>query len=620
MDTKEVTNEGVRKRRFGKKDFALLAESICTEAKRRKDDRKYLERVWAEVKRQSMMKPSFSRKLDASGSPDVNKVWMSEIELPGQAQTLEVLTADARRLTFPRSGPWFAAHAAMTDEYLRRVDYQSLVAGDETEVPSTINQDNADKLVRGVLEHWHRLYDFRGNVDLINAQAFSFGVGVGRVRRVRVDVYGKAATGVTKRSMKIPMLVPRSIEHIYLDDSFHALANEGHVVEPLILDCRRARLVDLQLAAHKGSNEPTADDGGWMPASLSGLEADKDGYVDIIEAEGDFIVPRKTTGSIILTGMIITVVKNGKGEERVIRMRDRQWSRSSYIEFPYHRESPMSAYAASPLMKGWPIQVAASEALCDLMDAAMLNVMPPIGWDRNDQAFAADGGPRVYPGAQWGTIGDIQVHKLSDPGALSGVYTQLLMQYADVTGVNAPRLGAQTVSHTTAYAKEAELSRGTVRTVDYVEASLKSPLTQWLNLAYEIGRPLLRDTDLYIADWEAWVRLSKEHLPDAVVFDAHGAGGPAEEQAKRQGKMNAMQMAIQIDSVAKGYGMDTGLKLSAAVEHVLREGGWTDVDAIVERGTGVAAGPGGAPPVEAPVEQTPVNPAAALQAIAFGGA
>lgn len=621
-DAKEVTNEGVRKRRFGRKDFGLLAESIYAEYKRRKENRKHLERVWGEIDRQIAMRPSFARKLDARGNPDAGKAWMSEVELPLQAQTLEVLTADARRMLFPPAGPWFVAHAAMTDDYLRRVDYQSLVAGDESEVPSIVNQDNADKLVRGALDYWHSLYDFRGNVDLINAETFKYGVGVGRARRVRADVHGKTRNGVVKRTVRIPMLVPRSIKHIYLDDSFHALANEGYVIEPMILDYRRARLVDMQLAASKGNNEPTADDGGWMPGALVGLEPDKDGYIDIIEAEGDFVVPRKTTGSVVLTGMIVTVVRGkagGKDNERVIRMRDRQWSQSSYIEFPYHRESCMSAYAASPLMKGWPIQVAASEALCDLMDAAMLNVMPPIGYDRNDQAFAADGGPRIYPGALWGTIGDVVPHKISDPATLVQVYAGLLTQYSDVTGVNAPRLGAQTLSHTTAFAKEAELSRGTVRTVDYVESSLKAPLTQWLYLAYEIGRPLLRDTDMYIADWEAWVTVSKEHLPDAVVFEAHGAGGPAEEQAKRQNKMAAVQMAIQIDSVAKGYGQDTGLKLPEIVQNVLREGGWTDVDALVERGTGVSAGPAQPSPVEAAAGPAEINPAAALQAIAFGG-
>jgi hypothetical protein len=66
------------------------------------------------------MVPDVSHKKLPNGQVDANKMWMAEMELPLQAQALEVLTADARRMMFPDSGPWFRAHAQVTDDYLSR--------------------------------------------------------------------------------------------------------------------------------------------------------------------------------------------------------------------------------------------------------------------------------------------------------------------------------------------------------------------------------------------------------------------------------------------------------------------------------------------------------------------
>jgi hypothetical protein len=90
---------------------------------------------------------------------------------------------------FPDTGMWFRAHSETTDEYFKRVDFQSLVHGDELEVPSKINQDNADKLVEGYLAHLFAQTDFASRVDRINAEAFKYGMGVGRARMETKNVY-----------------------------------------------------------------------------------------------------------------------------------------------------------------------------------------------------------------------------------------------------------------------------------------------------------------------------------------------------------------------------------------------------------------------------------------------
>lgn len=581
-------------RKISEKDFDYVAEYIKEEYDRRKKDRNHLDHAIKEIDRQIEMRPDTSHKMlfisgRNSGQPDPNKAWMPEVELPLQAEALETLTSDARSMMFPDAGPWFSAHAAMTDEYLDRADFTSMIAGDENEVPTQISQDNADKLVAGQLEHWHSQYDFRGHMDLINAEAISYGVGIGRGRMVKKSVVMDTARGTIREDQIIPVLIPRSIKNTYLDDREHILMHEGYMVGPLQIFTRKMQLDDLKRQT-QGNKDPYSEDGGWIPRFVNKLEADDKGFVELLEAEGDFIIPRRTSGSISLPGTIVTV-SVGKNAIKVVRMRFRKYPYNSVIAFPYHKEKVGTPYATSPLRKGWPLQAAATEMWMNLIQAATLNVQPPIGYDRNDMWFAENGGPVVAPGALWGTIGDINTHNIGDVGALLQAYTQALLQYADVVGVHRARLGAQTVSHTTAFAKNAELQRGAVRTVDYVRSTLQGPLTQWLCMEYEMGKKSLKGTNtFYIDSYRGFVNIDKDQLPDEVVFEAHGSGAPLEEQQKLQLKLQALAEAIQMDQVAIAQGQPPTLNIQSMIEERLRAGGWSDTDPFLNRAAPVASG------------------------------
>src|SRR5690242_15989806 len=154
-DIRAVEDDGTvtKQRRFDERDWDYIAEYVYDEYNKRKEDRLDLEKIWDEIDRQVRMEPDCAYKLLPNGKPDTRKSWMAEVELPLQAQALEVLRADARRLMIPDSGLFFRAHAETTDQYLQRVNFQSIIHGDETEVPTHINQDNADKLVEGYLAH-----------------------------------------------------------------------------------------------------------------------------------------------------------------------------------------------------------------------------------------------------------------------------------------------------------------------------------------------------------------------------------------------------------------------------------------------------------------------------------
>jgi len=611
-----------KKTRFTKDDRNHIADFIVDTHRKRKRERSHFDKQVIEIDRQLRMEPDLSVKKNANGDIDESKAWMPEAELPLQSQTLEVTEADAIRMLIPRSGPWFEAQAAITDEYLERVDFQSLITGDENDIPSKITQDNTNKLVYGLLNNWHHQYNFRGHIGLIVGESIKYSMGIGRARVVNKRVFLHTTKGVMKKEMEIPVLIPRSIKHTYLDDSEIALMNEGHIVSPGHIFSKKMKLKDIQLASQKG-NDRTEDilNGGWIKNTLKGLDGDKNGDIEFLEWEGDMVIPRKTTGSLYLPNAIITMVVgmvDKNTESRLIRIRKNKGSFSSVIEFPYHQEHIDSPYGSSPLMKGRAVHGSAVYSLNRLLEAAAYDAQPAISYDEDDEE------PEIYPGAKVSGSGEINVLKIGNPGALFGVYQGFLGQFADVTGVNAPRLGAQTVSHTTAFAKDAELQRGQARTIDFVDDTLSGPLERWLDIEYELSLMSMKgDVTFNIPQYGGYVTINKSHLPKEVGFIAHGSSGPAEEQQKMQNRLQSLNQAVQMDTLLMQQQLQLGQKptpvvdLEQAIKQTLKDGGWIDVDTIT-RSEEPAEGAAGAPGVEGGVGPDPGNTSTALQALAFG--
>src|SRR5512139_133125 len=593
-----------QKKRFDARDWDYIAEMVIDTYTQRKQDRAERERYWADIDRQICMEPNTAYKTLANGKIDDGKRWMAEIELPLQAQALEVLGSDARRLMFPDTGLWFRAHAETTDDYYNRVNFQSLILGDQTEVPSHINQDNADKLVEGYLADMMWQMDFPLRMDRINAESFKYGMGVARARMETKTVWLDEAKGWRKETQKLPTLVPVPIKGVYLDDPKPSM-HSAHVLGPAHIRVDHIKFENLALAASRGSSDPDDEDGGWMAAGLKKLVPDDNGYVKLIEMEGDIIVPRKTVRSMVIPGGIVTVAlggkdKGGNATRSVVRFRFRKYPFSSYILFPYNYESADDNYPTSPLMKGRPVQTLATDAANRMLDSAMLKIAPPISYDKSDGYFASNGGPNVEPYAKWGSVDPnaIKVHTElgGDPSTMSAMLTNALNLYAELTGVLPGRLGAQTVSHTTAFAKDAELQRGAVRTVNYVNKTGQGPLMKWLDMAYQMGRDSLKGKiSFYIDAYGGYVEVTKDMLPDYACFDYLGAGGPQDQSQKLQAKVNGLLLASKLDAINGQTGKPMRIDYNKAIDEVLRESGWSDLDAITNQQTSLAgaqAGPG----------------------------
>lgn len=612
----KLTSESVSKKKVGKDDFACIAEAIVDEQRKRErsEDRKSLEKKMKEIDRQVSMTPASSGKRNADGSG--GQSWTSELELPNQRQALEMNNADARRLLWPDSGSWFEANAEMTDKYLSEVEDLALIAGDENETRSSVNQEIVNELVEAWMLNQHKAYNFRKNMDVINAESFKYGVGIGRAKIVKTPFFST--------EIEIPQLVPCSLKNTYLNNNKYNLLHEGLNIDAGIIRKVFIRWEDLKIAASKGGNDPDDMNGGWIPANLKGLEPDDDKSLELIEFEGDLVVA-KTSESLYLPRVIVTVAcggKDGDTKSNVVRLRFRKSARSSYFLFPYHEEDMNTPYAVGPLIMAHPIQAAGTMALNKAMDAACLSTDPFLFYDADDPEMAANGGPVIYPGGSCPKTGDVQEFAPGEASALFQVYIGLMNQYAELTGMTGARLGAQTTSHTTAFAKGQEVNRGQIRIVDYVKSVMQGPLAEWLQYAYEQSRELLGDKNvsIYMHKSRSFVNLSKDALPQNVFFDIFGASGPSEDAAKVGAQVQAMQMAIGLETAKRQLGEGDPMNLTALQKEFLRKGGLIDVDKFYEAGQpNIPQGVAGASPMDGANGGSIENAVpAALQAVLAG--
>lgn len=590
---------------FSEAECSEIARFIYQEYLKRKGDRKDEELRWDEVDRQLRMEPLPLK--DASGKSLEAAGWLPNLELHTQAQAHEALTADARRLAFPADKSWYTAHACMTDDWLEAARDFSFVPGDKNDTPASgITQEEADVIVESAIENFHRMYSFRQHIDQVFGQSYSYGCGIARVRMMRRDKSSADFRGNRWPADKtIPMVVPRSIRDTYLDDSPSAVMREGFMVAPVQIEYSRLRLADLKLAASMGSTSKDDERGGWDREKLYAItDSETDPFVDVLDFEGDLMIPVGGTPGVYAPNIVGRVVIN-KTSPTLIRYAKREFPFNSYLTFPYHRLFMGNAYAASPLIFGSPLHKSATLALNTLMAVAALNAAPPTQYDPNDQHMMAEGGPPIYPNAKWMAMSDIKVHMIGDPVAMQTVFGILAKGHEDVTGVNQTRLGAQTKSHQTAFAVDSEIGRGLVRTVDFINDMMDNPFQSMLHMEYEMCKTAYgpKPTPVFADRWDMWLNIARDILPDLVIFNTAGSSGPQEEREAMQKEMAAIQMVLQIEPMVlqlKQQGADvTPLNIDEIRRRILVRGGIKDVDGVLQSTHEAPAAPAAASPDQA---------------------
>ena len=593
-DMKIVSDGKVKKKTVKLTDakFNKIAEHIGKELDRRKNqkEREDAEKSWAVIDRQLAIKPDVTFKLLPDGQPDPGRTWMPEVELPMQSIAYEVLTADIRKLRFPDSGSWFMANVETTDQYLRDAQADVRITGDENDLPSQINQDNADKLVQGFMSHLMRQYEFENHYDLIDGESIKYGMGVGRAVMVKKTTQMNTAKGIVKVDTEIPVLVPRTIKNIYPDTRKFAVLNSGFWLSGSTIEVNKLSLSDLTIAANAGSKSPDSMNGGWMPRMLKGVHGtgSENDDIEVIEYEGDLIIAFNNKENFVARNVIITVIRGQASAEdttavtRVIRWRFSKFTRNSYLFHPYNPEHIDQPYSPGVLGKGSHVQLAATEALNRLLQATAYDAEPTLVYDSEDPDMEASGGPKIHPGAKIGAASGIDVLDIGNPTGLFTVYSGFLQQYSDVTGITPSRLGAQTLSHTTKFAKQAEIIQGENRTRDYVVSTFKGACAEWLDLCYQMGRENLKGkVSVWIEEYGGFVEFSKKALPENVVFQVFGAGTPIEENQEIARQTAARAEAVQIELLRIQAGLQPRLDLDKLQDAALRTGGISDIDAFI---------------------------------------
>jgi len=568
---------------FTQNEWIAIGELVADELRRREEApyRRHLEKAWAEVDRQIAMSPKV-RVVQSGQDND----WFPNTELPSQFNALEVIMADARRMMFPRGREWYTVRSELSDDYLERFEKrrERFPLIDGLEAPIRMDQDTADTLVKAAIDHHHWMYDFRGAFDLLHAEAIKYGTYIARIREVTYSKFTTDERGVYSKGAKGPAVIPRSVKNTYLDDLASAVLHEGYGTTPATIGTSWKHLDDLKRAAKQGGS-----DKGWRTGAVSrlepvGKETEHRGQIRVAEYEGDIYVPGSKT-SRYLPNVRILVALGVSGGPKVIRLETDV--NAEMVVGTYIRENVESPYGLSPLMKGAPIQEAASEALNRLMAAAALNAEPHIIYDKNDPGLV--GGVDISPGGHTG-VEDIESSirdlNIGDPAALLQVYIALIKQYEDVTGVNDPRKGAQTKSHTTAMAADIEQARGQVRTEDYVVAQQQGPMTQILYKEYEfIKRSMKRQSVAVNAGGiEGWINISAEDLPDRVYMEVHGALGPFDEREKSQMFLATTTTAMQLIGMAKQLGLPAPeLDIEEAIRTLYLNAGTNDSNRYVRK-------------------------------------
>ena len=592
-------------------ELKALGEWIADTKTTRHDskDRVDSERAWDEVDRQVAMVPK--KWVD---DPD----FIPELELPLQSMTLETSTADVRRLLFPTDREWFTAQVGLNEADQRRLDFdgamgfvdgsgieQAIARAGQTPIQQTISQKGvqhfANTIAASMLHHFHGMYDFRQEIDGIVAEAYKYGSFVGRLREVHSTVEGSYRGGKPRR---YPAFVAFPFRQFYPDDTPARQLGEGLEIAPCHIRCTFMDAEDLALAVKKGRMDINDEArGGWIPEVTERMDGDKNGEIEVLEAEGDIVVPRETGPGMYLPGVIVNVAL-GAGGPIVYRYRRKKYPFNSYITGSYHRDKIESTYAVSPLMKGVPIQASATAAMKFMLVAAALAARPPVKYEQYDHTLSAAGGPEMKPGALWPSLTRPEPVLLGDTvGPITNAYAMLVSQYREETGMFATRLGQQTKSHQSAFAVDQEMTRGLVRTVDFVRSLMQGPLLTMLHMEYEMARNA-DEQMIHVSEYDGFLNVSGEQLPENVVFQITGSGTPSEEREKRLAEIQALQALLQTEEVARAFGGKPS-DITAIRERIVRLGGILDTktylpDSGGTAGTaqGVPSGPAGGPPIQ----------------------
>lgn len=562
-------------RKISNRDQKRAAEFIVDEHRRRKENRKLKEKQWAEIDRQIRME---AKPLESKTG---ETVWFPQIELPLQANAREILNDDIARLIFPGDQDWYKAEAYVTEEWGEAFRNDATVGN---VLGGVADQDTANIIVHGALDHFHRQYDYRGAWKKLIDENVSYGTFVGRWALVKTLFVSHDFRSTSGR--KQPVLVPCSVKNTYLDDTLSFQLQENVGVSPGFIRSTWRRIADLKTQS------------GWDNVDkLQPSTKEFPGHVEVLEFEGDLILDRTKTEDMTFMNVRVTVAV--QQTPMVLKWEKLDLPFRSYITGYYESDGTDSPYGTCPLMKGRPLQEAASLATNTSLAIATLQALPTIVYDADDQHLTAKGGPRISPNQKIAAenpdaIRDLQV---GDLAAQFAMLQGLLEQYEHTTKVNDPRRGAQGRSHTTATASVNELSRGLLPTEDVVQGMENGAIVTSLYMEYELARRALKDRmPVYIEARGArgHLELSSAVLPESSDFTVMGSRGVFSRREMEQSFAEFTGLVANLTPLLVQAPPEAAEPLVAMLTELGRIKGITDVERYIPR-PGTSPGQGAEP-------------------------
>jgi hypothetical protein len=473
----------VKKRKLTKRDYLHAKEYTFDILKEREGSkfRKEHTEIWKEVDRQVAMQPP--KAIKRSGNPDED--WHNAVQLGLLADALEILSADALRLTFPGDRSWYSPHVHLAPE----------IDENGEEVTDRQMQRMADGVLRSLMSQQHSDFGFRDRTKLSVKESLKHG---SMVVEVMWDSMAKFHGGSGVEQLAAPVWQPHSMWNCFPDHSAHVIGTD--------LIYRGSMIIKSTLpydVVKKMKNWVNVDQIKKPKGSTP---------VDIVTLHGDLVLPRSSGPDMYLPNR-----KTIFADNQFVFSQINDTAYCPLIYTGYERDDVRDPYYSSPLIKRAPTAKMATSSANKFLDSVDLKTEPPLVYEQHDTFFASNGGPDISPGAKSPTTGaaNIKLIETGDPMvALQGLQ-YAINEVEKGTGSNAVRQGVSSGTEQTATEVVKAEQRGELRTVDFVGVLERQALRPFLYMQHDLNLKKLTDYPIFN---------DEIHTPDFLILSKGDLG------------------------------------------------------------------------------------------------
>lgn len=539
-------------KRIQEKDIEQLEGWVGKEIARRQTSthRKASERMWAEVDRQVAMEPMIRKDRDGN---QVRNDWRAALELGKLSEALEIISGDVLRLTFPSPDTWFECHSKIDGGR----DEKGMMMPPDAKAQTTV-----DNILRSMMAQQQRDAGLEDRFEASIKEALLHGSFVAVAdyeTRMRVD------EGYKVQEDSLPVWQPHSMWNCYPDPSPSVVVGDlfyqgSMIVLSYLPRYKLERMTGTGWMSRRYKDVPK----GHKFSSDDNIKEAED-EIELLCFYGDINIER--AGDDLFFPNCKACFANGK----LVYFAPSEFPYPPVIFRGYEKQDVRNPYFVSPLMKMSPMQKTGSVMLNRFIDAIELKNNPPGVYDETDPTFAADGGPRIEPGAMTGTRGTGRVShfEVGDPGsALQGFRQTTDMMEAGL-GVNSVRAGGVQSGAQTAFEVNKASQAANVRTLAFIRKA-EAGLEAYLYMQHHLNKKYLKQYSYYNSDLDSpdYLTATKKELPEHVKFFVIGAKSVISEENRvaKTSQVTAFLLGnpltaekVNLDEVVKTMYQDAGI-------------------------------------------------------------